>query len=355
MKNKIKIKDIALRAGVSTGTVDRVIHKRGKVSKKAEDKVLKAMSDLDYSPNIIARTLARKKVTNFSIIIPYPYQDYYWKMIKSGIDTGIGDFEHFNLSGNVYFYDMFDEAHFQSISEQILKEEPDAIIVGSEFNQQTIQFVKKCNRNEIPAIVINAELNSVPCLSYIGTNSYQTGCLTGKLVSIKSNIKNILILHNTSNIQNAAHLKNKEIGLLDYFSENNIDIQPHVLSINDHLLSELEMVKKLKDYIRKHQIDCIYNTSSKGYLIAKSIKGLFPDIYIICHDLIDHNILLLTENKIDIIINQSAEKLGYLSIKTLVNHMILEKRIEKKYYLPLDVVYKENYQFYINNKDINTL
>ncbi|NND08256.1 MAG: LacI family DNA-binding transcriptional regulator [Saprospiraceae bacterium] len=29
---RIRIKDIALKAGVSVGTVDRVIHKRGRVS-----------------------------------------------------------------------------------------------------------------------------------------------------------------------------------------------------------------------------------------------------------------------------------------------------------------------------------
>jgi len=36
MQNKIRIKDIAERAGVSTGTVDRILHNRGKVSKKHE-------------------------------------------------------------------------------------------------------------------------------------------------------------------------------------------------------------------------------------------------------------------------------------------------------------------------------
>ena len=47
-KEIITIKDIAARAGVSTGTVDRVLHKRPNVSKAALEKVNKALEELDY-------------------------------------------------------------------------------------------------------------------------------------------------------------------------------------------------------------------------------------------------------------------------------------------------------------------
>ncbi len=39
MAEKIRIKDIAERAGVSVGTVDRVLHDRPNVSKPAREKV----------------------------------------------------------------------------------------------------------------------------------------------------------------------------------------------------------------------------------------------------------------------------------------------------------------------------
>ena len=43
MKKNYTIKDIAELAGVSKGTVDRVIHKRGKVSSKALEQVNKVL------------------------------------------------------------------------------------------------------------------------------------------------------------------------------------------------------------------------------------------------------------------------------------------------------------------------
>ncbi len=56
--DKIRIKDVAELAGVSVGTVDRVIHNRPNVSKTAREKVEKALKEMDYHPNMYASALA---------------------------------------------------------------------------------------------------------------------------------------------------------------------------------------------------------------------------------------------------------------------------------------------------------
>ena len=55
---KVRIKDIAVLAGVSEGTVDRVLHNRGEVSKKSKEAVEKVLKEINYSPNLLARSLA---------------------------------------------------------------------------------------------------------------------------------------------------------------------------------------------------------------------------------------------------------------------------------------------------------
>ena len=52
MTQKIRIKDIAERSGVSVGTVDRVLHNRPNVSRPAREKVEKALKELNYQPNM---------------------------------------------------------------------------------------------------------------------------------------------------------------------------------------------------------------------------------------------------------------------------------------------------------------
>ena len=65
------IKDIAREAGVSIGTVDRVLHDRGMVSPETKARILDVMKELDYKPNHAAQGLAiRKKKLKLGFLIP---------------------------------------------------------------------------------------------------------------------------------------------------------------------------------------------------------------------------------------------------------------------------------------------
>ena len=67
---RLTIKDIAERAGVSTGTVDRVIHNRPNVSKKSLEKVNKVLSEINFEPNMYASALANTRRYDFFCLIP---------------------------------------------------------------------------------------------------------------------------------------------------------------------------------------------------------------------------------------------------------------------------------------------
>ena len=70
MPEKIRIKDIAERAGVSVGTVDRVLHNRPNVSTKARQKVEEAFREGNYKPNAYASALAYNKSYAFYVLLP---------------------------------------------------------------------------------------------------------------------------------------------------------------------------------------------------------------------------------------------------------------------------------------------
>ena len=70
MTEKIRIKDIAMRAGVSVGTVDRVLHERPNVSESARKKVEEALKEMNYQPNMYASALAYNRSYTFYVLIP---------------------------------------------------------------------------------------------------------------------------------------------------------------------------------------------------------------------------------------------------------------------------------------------
>ena len=52
--------DVAKKAGVSTGTVSKVLKNYANVSNETKEKVLKAVKDLNYIPNSTASNLSSK-------------------------------------------------------------------------------------------------------------------------------------------------------------------------------------------------------------------------------------------------------------------------------------------------------
>ena len=65
---KVTIKDVAQAAGVSTQTVSRVINSRPDVSPNTRLRVKQVISDLGYSPNVLARSLSRGRTNTFGVV-----------------------------------------------------------------------------------------------------------------------------------------------------------------------------------------------------------------------------------------------------------------------------------------------
>ena len=69
-QERIRIKDIARLAGVSVGTVDRVLHSRSGVSAASREKVEEILQQLNYQPNMYASALASNKKYRFACLFP---------------------------------------------------------------------------------------------------------------------------------------------------------------------------------------------------------------------------------------------------------------------------------------------
>lgn len=71
------IKDVAERAGVSVGTVSKVINNAAGVSKKTKAAVLKVISELNYHPNLYARNMRAKSSKTIGIFVPLINEPYF--------------------------------------------------------------------------------------------------------------------------------------------------------------------------------------------------------------------------------------------------------------------------------------
>ena len=165
-KEIITIKDIAARAGVSTGTVDRVLHNRPNVSKKALDKVNKALEELDYRPNMYASALAYNKTYTFYCVLPKHEQEAYWDEIEEGA-LACADFRRdFGIKLKFMYYERFNAAAFTRMVREFLTEKFDGVIIVPTTLEQTARFTEKLTERQIPYVLLDSYMPDLKPLTF---------------------------------------------------------------------------------------------------------------------------------------------------------------------------------------------
>jgi len=108
MQKKIRIKDIAEMAGVSTGTVDRILHNRGNVSPSAREAVEKVLDRVKYRPNVHISGMSLKR--KYRILITTPQQSHgeYWETIHNGIKRALNEYENIDVECLIHTYNQYD-------------------------------------------------------------------------------------------------------------------------------------------------------------------------------------------------------------------------------------------------------
>lgn len=112
-EKRITIKDIALQAGVSKGTVDRVLHNRGEVSEISKQKVLQVAKQIGYKPNVYASLLASQKKYFLACLIPSYNTGEYWEQVAIGLTAAKKKAEPYHISIQIFTFNLFSAESLQ--------------------------------------------------------------------------------------------------------------------------------------------------------------------------------------------------------------------------------------------------
>ena len=347
---KIRIKDIANKAGVSEGTVDRVIHKRGEVSEKSRIAVEKVMNELNYTPNILARSLASKKQYHFLCLIPSYKTGEYWELVDKGFDLAAEEFGPYNVVIQKKYFDQFDPLNFTYQSS--FKNAPDAVFISPIFKNETENFVAILDRHNIPYSFIDSMLESTNFTTYYGQHSIQSGYIGAKLLLNKMKPDSKILVIRTQRKQEGV--SNQTIARYKGFSNcltefnNSCKLIELLLSEHDEVLNN----ELLDNIFEQHpDIKGSITFNSKVCRLAKYIHATNKNITLIGYDALEDNIYFLKEGVISYLIAQRPEAQAFLSIQDMCNKLIFQKEITKINYVPIDILMKENIDYYVNFKD----
>lgn len=348
MQKKIRIKDIARMAGVSSGTVDRVLHNRGNVSEDARKAIEKVLEQVNYEPNIHISALSLKKRYKIAVTTPQFSRGAYWESIHNGIEHALKEYENIKVDYHVFTYNQYDIYSCKDTFDKIANFDMDALIIGPTFKEETIDLCKTMDERSIPYIFVDSTIEETNPLAFFSADHYTVGRLIGHLITSiipeDANVGLLQAVRTGDSSANTTILRKK--GFYDYLSNNGY--KNEIMNIPFSVSNPENNESQLSQFFGNNaDIPGIVVMNSRGnyianYLYNNNIKG----VKMICMDLTAQNIEALKKGQIDFIIGQDPEYQGFYSMKTLLEYLIFKKPVVKQNYVQLDVLTSETVDYY---------
>jgi LacI family transcriptional regulator len=344
---KIRIVDIATKAGVSVGTVDRIIHQRGKVSETAKEKVQMAIKELGYEPDLLARNLALKKELHIICLLPDPNETVYWQRPNAGLESAIKELSAFKVTvERIFFHPRVDS--FREAARMALEKQPSGVIYVPMFFDESLRLSQALHQRQIPFIHINIHHPEAQPLAFVGQNPLAAGQVAARLcqMAVKEQ-QEILITYVYKQQQDYSHQHERIDSFVEHFTTNpSTSTRIHHLHLNIST-DEKAHEQQLIDFLDQHSnIHIIYIPNSRAYRIASILKKHQRKKLIIGFDTLNKNVHYLKQGHIDILIGQQSKTQGYKAVMHLFNLLFKKEEVVRDHYLPIDILTCENIDYY---------
>lgn len=338
------IKQIAKLANVSIGTVDRVLHKRGGVSKKTEKKILKIIKETGYQKNMMASRLklASVKKIKFAVLFPETTDKYsYWKLPKKGISKAVDELKE--LGVKVDFYEFAgSSASYRESSVWIFLKNYDAIITVPFFKKESNALLAQAKSRNIPVVFLDTEIKLNNPAYFIRQNSHVAGMVAGRLLHGLVGNKGKYFIVNIINDQGIqVNNKQREDGFRAFFKSigQNVDIK----TINHLLNDSFKATPEMQSWNNDTDLKGIFITNSRAHRLPEILKEYkVQNTFLIGFDLNKKNMEYLKNNQINFLINQQPKYQGYVAIKRLFNFLTKQGDSELHLDIPIEIIVKEH-------------
>lgn len=350
--SKIRIKDIADMAGVSVGTVDRVIHGRSNVSKLALSKVQKVLDEIDYVPNHYASALASNKVYSFAMILPIHEEDGYWSRVERGLNEGIRRFNDFKIDSQIFTYDQFNDSSFEVQARLAMESKPDAIIIGPIFNHRIMaKFVRELEARGIPYSLIDSFWADFSPVCFYGQDSKKSGEFSAKIMLMAAGAsKKIAIFKLIGEGRVASRQQlDRETGFREYVAKHSPETE--IITLNLYVYDKCGVRQSLTKFFTDNpDIRHGLTFNSSIHLVGNFLKEELPDfphVTLLGYDAVNRNVECVKNGTVEFLIAQQPQRQGQNTFRTTFNATVLKMaQKEVVHYVPIELLTIENLDFY---------
>jgi len=339
----VTIKEIARIAGISRGTVDRVIHDRPGVKPEVRDRVLKIIKQFDYRPNLAGKALVQtNKNLKIGVVLSPDFNPFVEEM-KKGISDEASKISSFGVEIDVEVIRAFDAAEQLSVLDGLCSKGVSAIAIVPVDSPEITRRINEISGRGVPVVTFNSDLETSKRICFVGQHNYRAGRTQGELASLfLRNNKYPKIAIITSTFHLACH-KERVRGFTDLMGERE---SVSIVEIKENFDRDEEAYTLANRFLTNYQdLDLLYLTGGGIAGVAKAIRRhrKAGELFVLCHDLLSETKELLAEHVVDVVIGQDPYSQGSLPIRILYEYLFIRKIPEKRcIYTDIEIFTKEN-------------
>ncbi|MBK6520288.1 MAG: substrate-binding domain-containing protein [Polyangiaceae bacterium] len=231
------------------------------------------------------------------------------------------------------------------IVESFVSQGVSGIVLAPLNDKALVQPVKGAKNAKIPTVIFDSSLQGEEHVSYVATDNVAAGRLGGERLAKTLGAKGSVIL--LRYLEGSASTAQREQGFLEAMKAN-ADLK--VVSDNQYggattesasTAAETLLVAQGADKGQVAGVFCPNESTTFGMLLALEKLGLAGKVKLVGFDASDKLVAGLKDGKIDGLVLQNPLNMGYLAVKTMVQHLKKES-IDKLIDTGARVADKEN-------------
>ena len=184
----VTLKQIAAMAGVSRGTVDRVVNHRGGVNEETARKVQAIIDSVGYVPNSIGRTLAnsRKNFCLGFLIFQSTSANPFFTDVLRGVECAAQELREFGVTVETASCGMEDATGGEQIEriDELVRAGIQGLAITPFDHPAVAAKLRELAGQGIPVVNVNSDLAGSGRLCYIGSDYRKAGETAGGLMGL---------------------------------------------------------------------------------------------------------------------------------------------------------------------------
>ena len=343
MTEKVTINDIARLTGLSKGTVDRVLHNRGEVSRKSYQKVMDIIKELGYEPNLYASLLARGEQRTIAILIPTYETGTYWDIAAKGEAKAQADLKPLSIVTRQFCYNQYSADSFREACASVLESNPAGVVIAPMFQYETQVFGQELQSRGIPYAFIDTKLETPGYLTFYGIPAYKSGYLCAAMLTSGEPIREALIVRIMRDKERQSDPTiMRRAGFMDYMLEHSpgCTIRSLFIDPEDPAATDDALDAFFKEFPGvKHIV--VFN--SRIHLIVPYLERHPANRRVVGFDNLSANLAALKRGTVSALIAQRPEEQVHQAIQSLADKIVFQRMPERTdNYMHMDILIRYN-------------